>query len=110
MVQASERDYFKENDVSALRAIAMQLATMFESVKLLKEARQGGAVLESIQRVEARYSAGSSASKGWQGDFLCIGFGAEEHALQMQPASLGADWQLLMRRCSGRLNRFRPYS
>ena len=22
---------------------------------------------------------------------MCIGFGAEEHALQMQPASLGAD-------------------
>ena len=36
VLQATECDYFKENDVSALRAIATQLATMFESVKLLK--------------------------------------------------------------------------
>lgn len=93
VVQASERDYFKENDVSALRAIAMQLATMFESVKLLKEARQGGAVLESkTTELKQDILRGRSASKGVAKGISCVlDLGAEEHALQMQPASLGAD-------------------
>ena len=93
VVQASERDYFKENDVSALRAIAMQLATMFESVKLLKEARQGGAVLEcKTTELKQDILRGRSASKGVAKGVSCVlDLGAEEHALQMQPASLGSD-------------------
>ena len=93
VVQASERDYFKENDVSALRAIAMQLATMFESVKLLKEARQGGVVMESkATELKQDILRGRSASKGVAKGISCVlDLGAEEHALQMQPASLGAD-------------------
>ena len=93
VVQASEQDYFKENDVSALRAIAMQLATMFESVKLLKEARQGGAILESnTTDLKQDILRGRSASKGVAKGVSCVlDLGAEEHALQMQTESLGAD-------------------
>ena len=94
VVQASEQDYFKENDVSALRAIATQLATMFESVKLLKEARQGGIALESkaIGEVQQDILRGRSASKGVAQGISCVlDLGADEHALQMQPESLGAD-------------------
>ena len=93
VVQASEQDYFKENDVSALRAIAMQLATMFESVKLLKEARQGGAVLESnTTDLKQDILRGRSASKGVAKGVSCVlDLGAEEHALQMQTDALGVD-------------------
>jgi phosphotransferase system enzyme I (PtsP) len=56
VVQAREINYFTPNDVKALRAIAAQLATMIENVRLLSEVRE---------RAVAREERGpSKASKG----------------------------------------------
>ncbi len=68
VVQAREINYFTPNDVKALRAIAAQLATMIENVRLLSEVRERGVGVEGPQpgKVIAKGSIlrGGSASTG----------------------------------------------
>ena len=73
VVQADSEHAFEDPDMTALRAIAAQLAAMFESVKLLNEARNGGAQLESpVEEVERGILRGRSASKGVAVGTVCL--------------------------------------
>ena len=76
VVQSSKPDYFVESDVTALRAIALQLATMFESVKVLNEARmqdeQVPLVKHAVQPVERGIVRGRSASIGVAKGVSCV--------------------------------------
>ena len=94
VLQAAESDYFKQNDVSALRAIATQLATMFESVKLLKEARKGMDVFEepSISYSKKDILRGRSASKGIAKGISCVlDLRADDYDSASHSQSLGTD-------------------
>ncbi len=93
VLQATECDYFKENDVSALRAIATQLATMFESVKLLKEARKGLGIKE-IPSITCSKDIlrGRSASKGVAKGVSCVlDARVDDYDKESQSKLLGAD-------------------
>lgn len=76
VVQSGKPDYFVESDVTALRAIALQLATMFESVKVLNEARlqdeQAPLVKRAVQPVERGIVRGRSASIGVAKGVSCV--------------------------------------
>ena len=67
VVQAREINYFTPNDVKALRAIAAQLATMIENVRLLSEVRERAAGREERspgKAVKREIVRGRSASTG----------------------------------------------
>jgi phosphotransferase system enzyme I (PtsP) len=73
VVQTDSAHAFEDSDITALRAIAAQLAAMFESVKLLNEAREGGVQLEP-RGVEMEHGIlrGRSASKGVAVGTVCL--------------------------------------
>lgn len=73
VVQTDSAHAFEDSDITALRAIAAQLAAMFESVKLLNEAREGGVQLEPRGgEVEHGILRGRSASKGVAVGTVCL--------------------------------------
>ena len=76
VVQSGKADYFVESDVTALRAIALQLATMFESVKVLNEARleQERAPHQKREKktVQQGIVRGRSASSGVAKGVSCV--------------------------------------
>jgi phosphotransferase system enzyme I (PtsP) len=96
VVQDGVANYFVENDIKALRAIAAQLANVIENVQLLTEAREEVESAEDGRRVEEVPAAqspeheslirGSSASPGMaRGRALTLGSNQGESCLLPDP-------------------------
>lgn len=89
VVQAREINYFTPNDVKALRAIAAQLATMIENVRLLSEARErstGKEGREPAKAVRGDILRGRSASTGTaRGRALTLDASGAEYCILPDP-------------------------
>ncbi len=110
VVQDGVPDYFKANDIKALRSIATQLAAVIENAQLLGEAHEevgSGTVRKPIAKKSILH--GRSASPGTaRGRALALGLGQNEHCVLPDPDAAPhtlADFERAVEKTGRQINR-----